>query len=155
MPEIESCALVVMLAVMFSCKIILNFHTDGEALIRQAAIPCDPKSFSNRRVLVIVIRVLVIVIRVLVIVIRVLVIVRRVMVIVIRVLISSYYVQLCASLELPALLAPISAVAAAKPRNTRRNFGVGPSAVPLGLFTAADGRRLVVCAVAARCDVCM
>ena len=141
MPEIESCALVVMLAVMFSCKIILNFHTDGEALIRQAAIPCDPKSFSNRRVLVIVIRVLVIV--------------RRVMVIVIRVLISSYYVQLCASLELPALLAPISAVAAAKPRNTRRNFGVGPSAVPLGLFTAADGRRLVVCAVAARCDVCM
>ena len=127
MPEIESCALVVMLAVMFSCKIILNFHTDGEALIRQAAIPCDPKSFSNRRVLVIVI----------------------------RVLISSYPVQLCASLELPALLAPISAVAAAKPRNTRRNFGVGPSAVPLGLFTAADGRRLVVCAVAARCDVCM
>jgi hypothetical protein len=141
MPEIESCALVVMLAVMFSCKVILNFHTDGEALIRQAAIPCDPKSFSNRRVLVIVIRVLVIVIRVLV--------------IVIRVLISSYPVQLCASLELPALLAPISAVAAAKPRNMRRNFGVGPSAVPLGFFTAADGRRLVVCAVAAWCDVCM
>ena len=105
MPEVESCALVVMLAVMFSCKIILNFHTDGEALIRQAAIPCDPKPFSNRRVLVIVI----------------------------RVLISSYSVQLCASLELPALLAPISAVAAAKPRNVRRNFRVGPSAVPLGL----------------------
>ena len=112
MPEVESCALVVMLAVMFSCKIILNFHTDGEALIRQAAIPCDPKPFSNRRVLVIVIRVLIIVI---------------------RVLVSSYPVQLCASLELPALLAPISAVAAAKPRNVRRNFRVGPSAVPLGL----------------------
>ena len=108
MPEVESCALVVMLAVMFSCKIILNFHTDGEALIRQAAIPCESQPFSNRRVLVRACNV-------------------------IRVLISSYSVQLCASLELPALLAPISAVAAAKPRNVRRNFRVGPSAVPLGL----------------------